>query len=112
MGKMKNFIKALTLLVSLSNFSAVEAGSVDAGDINSLLFYKGHTGLLIRHQSQIDPDNCGRKDFYILPDDHRHFSQIYAMLLAAQTAGKKVSVTINGCYEGMPAIIHVALEKQ
>ncbi|MDR6984492.1 hypothetical protein J2X32_003136 [Rheinheimera pacifica] len=109
---MKKTLIALTLMASSVSFNAAAAGSIDAGDINFLLFYKGHSGLLIKHQYQIDPDNCGRRDYYILPDNHPHFSQIYALLLAAQTADKKVSFDIDGCLEGRPAITHVGLAKQ
>lgn len=88
------------------------AGSVSAGYINHLLFYKGHTGLLIKHQYPSDPDNCGRQDYYILSNEHPHFSQIYSMLLAVQLANKKVSFHIDGCHQGIPAISHVGLAKQ
>ncbi|MDR6985119.1 hypothetical protein J2X32_003776 [Rheinheimera pacifica] len=109
---MKKILVTLTLMLCGISFNTAAAGSVDAGDINFLLFYKGHSGLLIKHQYQIDADNCGRRDYYILPDNHPHFSQIYALLLAAQTAGKKVSFNTDGCHEGIPAIVHVGLAKQ
>ena len=88
------------------------AGSVSPGDINFLLLYKGHTGVLIKHQYPSDPDDCGRQDYYILPSDHPHFSQIYSLLLAAQMANKKVSFSIDGCHQGIPAIVHVGMAKQ
>lgn len=109
---MKKLLLAARFLICVVSLNAAAAGSIDAGDINFLLFYKGHSGLLIKHQYQIDPDNCGRRDYYILPNNHPHFSQIYALLLAAQTAGKKVSFNIDGCVEGIPAITHVGLAKQ
>lgn len=80
---MKNTLKFLLLCSSLISINAMAAGAVNAGDINYILFYKGHTGLLIKHQYPSDPDNCGRQDYYIFPDNHPHFSQIYALLLAA-----------------------------
>ena len=92
--------------------SVQAAGAVGAGYIDQLLFYKGHTGLLIKHQHASDPDSCGRQDYYILPNDHPHFSQIYSMLLAVQLANKKVSFNIDGCHQGIPSIVHVGLAKQ
>ena len=86
--------------------------SIPAGDINTIYFYLGHTGALIKHTTMIDPDSCGRKDFYILPDTHSHFKEIYSLLLSSQMANKKVSFTISGCHQGIPAIKHVALSRQ
>lgn len=103
-----SFIAFFTFFAS----NVAAAGAVAAGDINYLLFYKGHTGLLIKHQFPSDPDNCGRQDYYILPNEHPHFSQIYSMLLAAQMANKKVSFNIDGCHQGIPAIVHVGMAKQ
>lgn len=109
---MKKLGFAVLFFMSAISFKILAAGGVDPGDINFLLFYKGHSGLLIKHQYHIDPDNCGRRDYYILSDSHPHFSQIYALILAAQTAGKKVSFNVDGCHEGIPAIVHVGLAKQ
>lgn len=109
---MKIILKAAAFCLSLINFNATAGGYVDAGDINVLLFYKGHDGLLLKHQFPSDPDKCGRWDYYVLPDNHPHFQQIYAMLLAAQTAGKKVSFYVDGCHQGIPAIANAQLDKQ
>jgi hypothetical protein len=98
------------LVVGAVNVNA--AGSVAAGDINSLLLYKGHTGVLVKHQYPSDPDDCGRQDYYIVPAEHPLFSQIYSLLLAAQMANKKVSFSIDGCHQGIPAIVHVGMAKQ
>ena len=104
-------IFALPFLALMSSFAAAD-GSAPAGDINTIYFYEGHTGVLIQHSFMSDPDKCGRQDFYILPDTHSHFKEVYALLLAAQTAGKKVSFTLSGCHQGIPAIRNVAIARQ
>jgi hypothetical protein len=96
--------------IFVSSISCAEQ-STPPGDINTIYFYLTHTGVLIKHTTMLDPDACGRKDFYILPDSHLHFKEIYSLLLAAQMADKKVSLAIAGCHQGIPAIVHVALTK-
>jgi hypothetical protein len=104
----------LLAFLSFSFFSSISLAeqSVPAGDVNTIYFYLMHTGVLVQHTTMIDPDACGRKDFYILPDTHPHFKEVYSLLLATQMASKKVSFTISGCHQGIPAITHVALAKQ
>ena len=96
--------------VSLSTLSTVvlaAGGSTSSGEITAITIYKGHTGILINHTEQIDPDACGRKDYYILPDTHPYFKEAYSLLLASRMAGKKIVLVTEGCHQGIPAIKHV-----
>ena len=104
----------LLAFFGFSFFSSISLAeqSTSAGDINTIYFYLTHTGVLIQHSTMIDPDSCGRKDYYILPGAHPHFKEVYSLLLAAHMANKKVSLTISGCHQGIPAITHVSLGKQ
>lgn len=86
-------------------------GQIPTGEIGNLYFHAGHSGLLIKHDHLADPDNCGRADWFILPNTHPHAEKIYSLLLSAQIANKKVSLFVSGCHEGIPAIKHIALAK-
>ena len=85
-------------------------GGTGPGKITNLQFFEGHSGLLVRHATMLDPDNCGRRDWFILRSQHPFFREIYSLLLAANTSGKTVYLFISGCHEGMPSIKHVQTE--
>ncbi len=95
----------------ISSISAAE-GNITAGDITLIKLYQGHGGILIQHSNLADPDECGRADYFILPDTYPYFEEAYSLLLAAQMADKKVSFTVSNCHEGIPAIKHINLSKQ
>lgn len=107
-------VSKLLLLPCFFVFSPIANadGHVAAGDVNVILLYEGHTGVLVKHSNLADPDNCGRSDYFILPDSHSHFKEAYSLLLSAQMAGKKVGFTVSGCHQGIPAIKHITMAKQ
>ncbi len=94
-------------LCTLSTFVFAAGGSTSTGEVTAITIYKGHTGILVNHTVQIDPDNCGRKDYYILPDTHPYFKEAYSLLLASRMAGQKVILVVEGCHQGIPAIKHI-----
>lgn len=109
---MMNLLTKLFLVLSVSVSSLAYAeGSVGAGTINLVYFYQEHTGVLITHSNQINPDGCASNAHFILRDTHPHYKNVYAMLLAANLSGKKVSIGLSGCHEGFPNIKHVAVYK-
>ncbi len=104
MNAYKYVIAVGLLLASQVTFAS---GGTSAGQITAITVYEGHTGILINHTNQIDPDQCGRRDYFILPQTHPHYKEAYALLLATHTAGKKVFLTVEGCHQGIPAIKHI-----
>lgn len=86
-------------------------GQVPAGKIKDILFYEGHTGVLIVHERMSDPDKCGRQDFFILRQVHPLFKEMYAALLSAHIAGQPLSMTLSGCHQGLPSVIHLRSAK-
>jgi hypothetical protein len=102
----------LTLMCLLFVSWKAEAGWTGCRELGIVLFWQGHSGPLVNHQdgNMIDPENCGRKDWYILPVTHPHYQSIYSLLLAAKMANKKVNFHLKGCLEGLPVIEHVQLE--
>lgn len=43
--------------------------------------------------------NCSSKTYYLAPD-HKSYSQIFAILLSAQMANKKVQIKFDKCVNG------------
>ncbi|MEO7494487.1 MAG: hypothetical protein ABIT83_08300 [Massilia sp.] len=37
-------------------------------EVTTIHFYNGITGVLARQATMVDPDACGRSEWYILPD--------------------------------------------
>lgn len=80
------------------------AADVD-GMVLSLNHFDGHQGILVKlDQQMIDPEACGRSDWYLLPDSNTHAQFVQAMLLSAQGSQRRVYISINGCLDGMPRI--------
>ncbi|QDO85853.1 hypothetical protein FM037_24570 [Shewanella psychropiezotolerans] len=109
---MNQTIKYLIVFaLCLLPITASAAGSIASGHITMMLLYDGHTGVLLKHTNLADPDSCGRSDYIILPDTYSHFSEAYSLLLASYMADKKISFTVSGCYQGIPAIQHISSVK-
>jgi hypothetical protein len=89
----------------------VWAGALSTGKITHIQFYTGHTGILIRQPEIIDPDQCGRKDYFILPQEHPFFREVYSLLLAAHMSGQPIGLYVEGCVQGLPAIKHIYSDK-
>jgi hypothetical protein len=105
----KMLILFATLLACLQ--LPVWAGAQTSGKITHLLFYTGHAGVLVRQPEIIDPDQCGRKDYYILPQEHPFFREVYSLLLAAHMSNQPLNLYVEGCLQGLPAIKHISSDK-
>ena len=58
-------------------------------ELEQIQFYEGHSGLLIKQETMVDPDNCGRQDYYILPQNRAMFKEVYSALLSALHAKRE-----------------------
>jgi len=105
----KKILVLTTLFACLQ--SPVWAGTLSTGKIIHLEFYNGHTGVLVRQPEMIDPDQCGRKDLFILPQDHPFFREVYSLLLAAHMSDQPISLYVEGCVQGLPAIKNIFSDK-
>ena len=105
------FLKMAVLSAAMLFSATAAAENISYGNMSAIEFWKDHPGALIQVQTDAmkDTDNCGRKDFYILPDAHEHSKQIYALLLAAQVAGQKVQIWTYGCTWGFPVIFNAII---
>lgn len=101
--------KLCVLALLLATRVAHAGGSTPVTNVTQLLFYEGHHGILVQVGSMIDPDACGRVDWFILPDTYFRFKEAYGTLLAAKLANKRVTVHVSGCLQGLPKIQHIGV---
>lgn len=109
MGKII-FIFFLLLSTLFSASTAAATGS-SAGKVNTLLWYEGHVGLLIKQEGMSDLGGCGRGDYYILDDQHPYFKEIYSLILSAHVSSQPLWIHIDGCVQGISRIKHVSSSK-
>jgi hypothetical protein len=109
---MKRIVQALIISTFLLGANTHAKANIDAANVDLILLYEGHTGVLVKNSKLSDPDGCGRSDYFILPDTHSHFNESYSLLLAAYMANKKVAFTVSECHQGIPKIVHLTLPKQ
>lgn len=87
--------------------SALAAGTTSNLPIKMIQYYEGHTGLLLTQEQMADPDACGRRDYYIVRQEHPRYKEITALLLMAHGSNMPITMTLSGCYQGLPSIQHV-----
>ncbi|AZZ97825.1 hypothetical protein [Pseudoalteromonas sp. R3] len=104
------FIIVFFLLLPLFNQASAASGD-SSGVIKTILWYEGHTGVLIKQTGMSDLGKCGRADYYILDDHHPFFQEIYSLLLAAHMASQPLSLHLDGCVQGISRIKHVTSNK-
>jgi hypothetical protein len=104
--KFRTLFKSLALVFAILVSTVCRADTVTTGQVVLIQFWQNHTGVLVRLSTMSDPDQCGRADWYIVPDTHPHYKDIYALLLATRFSDHQLTVVTSGCYEGLPAIIH------
>jgi hypothetical protein len=83
---------------------------VATGRVGALESYFEHTGLLVQvGTSQVNPDQCPSSTWYIYPDNSPRALFVQSALLSAQQTGKSVSLSVRGCYQGYPQIVHMTI---
>lgn len=107
-----------TVLLSIGLLSAAIPSSLlawtDAGSgrIAAIQFWEYHDGILIKtSHPMIDPDGCGRTDWYVLPDTYSHFEEAYTLLLTAHLQNRNLKLLIEGCLQGLPVIKHITSQQ-
>jgi hypothetical protein len=80
------------------------------GEIVHIQLYEQHTGLLVSLPQMIDPDNCGRRDWFYLTQGV-FYREAYALLLTAHVTKKTLGFILSGCHEGIPKISHIMSHK-
>jgi hypothetical protein len=83
----------------------------NTGRVHTLLWYEGHSGLLVRQDGMTDLGGCGRSDYFILDTQHVYFKEIYAMLLSAHLSDLPVQITVTDFVEGISRIRHVQIAR-
>ena len=101
--------RSLLIVTMLISCKFAFADGSTSGKVNLLQFWKDHPGVLVGLETMSDPDNCGRSDWYVVPDAHEHYKEIYALLLAANVSGQKVLVWVRGCENGFPKVANAMI---
>jgi hypothetical protein len=89
-----------TLGFCLAGTTADAAQGTVNSKIANLLYYEGHSGLLVSIPSMSDLGGCGSAGWYLLPETHAHYKSMVAMVLMARASDLTLQITINGCHEG------------
>lgn len=98
-----------TLALALSAFAAQAGGVTQPGRLHNVQVWPAHNGVLLQHENMINPDGCGRSDHLLLRPSDPFFKEMYAMLLAAHTAGKPVQIHVSGCDQNFPVVVVTAV---
>lgn len=81
--------------------------NIGYGLVQTMHFWEGHDGLLLKHETQQAAENCSRSDFYFLPKSHTHYREMLSLLSSAFVEAKNVRLRLIGCAENFPKIAHV-----
>lgn len=102
---MRNITKYIAISLGLSSQPCL-AGADVAGKISALQTYYTHNGTLVQLEgSMINPDGCAATAWYIYPDSAPRAPFGQSMLLTTFSAGKSMTLSLEGCFEGYPKII-------
>jgi len=96
---------------ALQASTTLAASGYNTARIRIMLLYEGHSGLLVQQDGITDLGGCGRSDYFILPNQHILYKEIYAMLLSAYYTDLTVTISIDGCNQGFSQIRHAAIAK-
>lgn len=111
-GSLSAYTIIALVCLGLMSFSAISAAQgASEGKINTVYFYTGHVGVLIKQDGMRDLANCGRGDYYILDRDHQFFEEVYSLILAAHHSETRVNITAADCLQGLPRIKHIKSRK-
>ena len=100
------------VLLGLSWSSIAEDKTTAKGEIKRLHFWHNINGVLILHTNMGVNPGCARDDQYVLSKNHPYYKDMYALLLAAAAANKKVQLSLSNaeCPGSYPAVKHIWVE--
>jgi len=109
---MKKTLAIAGMLFSLAFTGAVNAATgTTVGLITKVHWWEGHTGVLLQQVGMSDLGGCGRSDYYILDDQHPYFKEIYALILTSYTTSQPLTLSIDGCTQGISRVKHITSSK-
>lgn len=107
----KNILAFLLFSLAVLSGQVNAASGGSSGKITRMLWYEGHSGVLVKQEGMSDLGGCGRPDYYILDDQHPYFKEIYSLILAAHISSQPLSLHLDGCVQGISRIKHVTSNK-
>jgi hypothetical protein len=109
---MKCLVKlTVSFLLLISSSALFAASGASNGKITTLLWYQGHTGLLLKQEGMSDLGGCGRADYYILDNQHPFFKEVYSLILSAHISSQPLRLVVEDCTQGISRIKHVTSNK-
>ncbi len=70
-----------------------------------------HGGAYIKTPSNQNPDSCQYSAYLALDTSALFFKELYATIIAAHASGSTVTLNYDGCLNGYPKIVSVAVPK-
>jgi len=67
--------------------------------VSKLMFHDSGNLYVFFNGTTSHGEACDDKSIYVLPNGHKHFSEIYSGLLAAMHAKTPVNGYVNGCFD-------------
>lgn len=92
----KSIVFGVVVLFFCSNLS-IAAGWSGASTIQEIYPSPGNNGILIKHSSMPNPDNCPSPSYYILSKDNALFTEIFTLLVSAQARQSVINLQLVGC---------------
>jgi hypothetical protein len=92
----KYFFIILLMVISEATFANTPIGQ---RTVSKLMFHDSGNLYVFFSGSTTHGEACDDKSIYILPNSHKHFSEIYSGLLAAMYSKAKVNGYVNGCID-------------
>jgi hypothetical protein len=81
------------------------------GRIKTINSFTGHSGLLIALDIPYSTgDACGGVVWYIFPDDSVRVAIVQSLLLSSYLNRQPVNLTLRGCHQNYPRIVHVVID--
>ncbi len=89
------------LMFFLVFFSGVTFANTPIGQltVSKLMFHDSGNLYVFFNGTTTHGETCDDKSIYVLPNAHKHFSEIYSGLLAAMHAKAAVNGYVNGCVD-------------
>jgi len=94
----KKTLSKLTFLVSIViTTTAIAGGWSGSAKVLEIYPAPGNNGILIKHASMPNPDNCTSPGLYVLDIDNMFFKEIFSLLMSAQARQSNINLQVSGC---------------
>lgn len=105
--KMKCLVVSIIALIALESNAGVWSGDTEIRQIYPHSKNNSDGAIYFRFNELVDSSDCSNKSLIALKKNNNLSSEIYALMLMAFTANKKVRYYVEGCdAHGYPELLH------